>query len=339
MDKLENEVLISFIVPVYNVEKYIKRCVESIMLQSYPQIEIVVVNDGSTDDSGCIIDELSKRDQRIHVIHQKNAGVSSARNSGMKIAKGKYITFVDGDDYIEADYAQYFKTLLETTDTDMAIGLNNFNLDTPHQVKRDSIEVWGDTRVIELIYLGTINVAVWNKIYIKKIIDDNGLQFEPSIWYGEGMLFNIEYLQCVSKVTVGKRRVYHQIYNPNSAMRQFNLESNFCGLHSLEIQKSIWKKRTKEIEIAWDYHYRNFSESILCGLVSIDSVEEHRDVYNKCKANMRRNLLLPWKVDVPIGRKMRLTLFSIMPDIIAKRRKRKGIQAAELQKRLYEEES
>ena len=92
--------LISIIVPVYNVEQYVKCCVESIIQQTYKNLEIILVNDGSTDNSGYICDDLAKNDNRLRVIHQENKGLSAARNSGMSIAKGKYIGFVDSDDYI-----------------------------------------------------------------------------------------------------------------------------------------------------------------------------------------------------------------------------------------------
>ena len=89
---------VSVIVPVYNVEKYIKKCVESLINQEYRNFEIILINDGSVDNSGMIIDEMSLRDDRIKVIHQKNQGVSAARNVGISFSKGEYITFVDGDE-------------------------------------------------------------------------------------------------------------------------------------------------------------------------------------------------------------------------------------------------
>ncbi len=94
---------ISFIVPIYNVEKYIYQCVRSIMDQSYHNIEIILVNDGSPDKSGKIIDRLAKTDERIKVVHQKNAGVSAARNAGLAAAVGEYVLFIDGDDYVEKE--------------------------------------------------------------------------------------------------------------------------------------------------------------------------------------------------------------------------------------------
>ena len=107
-----NSQKITFIVPVYNVEKYIYRCVQSILKQSYSNIEVILVDDGSTDASGEIIDEMASEDVRIKVIHQKNSGVSTARNSGLMTASGEYILFIDGDDYIESDYASYFMGLI-----------------------------------------------------------------------------------------------------------------------------------------------------------------------------------------------------------------------------------
>lgn len=125
----------------------------------------------------------------------------------------------------------------------------------------------GAEECISDIYAGKIDVAVWNKIYKRELLEKNNVIFNSEIWYGEGMLFNIEVLQLVDNVGVGDRCIYHQTYNPESAMRKFNLESNFCGLRSLEIQKSKWKKRSSEIELQWMYHKYKFYQSILNGIV------------------------------------------------------------------------
>lgn len=98
--------LVSVIVPVYNVEKYIDKCVESLLNQDYKNIEVILVDDGTPDRSGDIIDRLKEEDHRIVVIHQENHGVSSARNAGMAVASGEYITFVDGDDWVDARIAK-----------------------------------------------------------------------------------------------------------------------------------------------------------------------------------------------------------------------------------------
>ena len=106
--------MISVIVPIYNVEKYLIKCIESIINQTYKDLEIILVDDGSTDSSGKICDEFATKDNRIKVIHKKNGGLSSARNIGLDICKGNYISFIDSDDYIELDmYEKMIKIIVK----------------------------------------------------------------------------------------------------------------------------------------------------------------------------------------------------------------------------------
>lgn len=327
------KVRLTFIVPVYNVEKYIQKCVQSIMDQSYCNIEVILVDDGSEDNSGMIIDRTAQIDNRIKVIHQNNAGVSTARNTGLEAASGEYILFIDGDDYIEKDYAEYFLKLIDNRDADMAISINHFTVASNRQILKDNISEWDSLSVMEAIYLDKINVAVWNKIYKKEIIDRYGLSFHTDIWFGEGMLFNIEYLQHTGNIIVGEQKVYHQVYNPNSAMRKFKLENFICGLHSLDIQKAVWLKNTDKLELAWEYHRRNFAKYILCGLVQTDGIKSHQTIYDECKKGMRRNIFLPWKVDIPFKQKIKLTLFSASPYFIALQGKYKLRKSKERQEK------
>ena len=236
--------IVSIIVPVYNVEKFIFKTVNSILNQDYKNIEIILVDDGSPDNSARIIDELAKKDNRIVCVHKENGGVSSARNAGLKIATGEYVTFIDGDDWVEPNYVSYLLNL----------------------VASDREYVVSDEKAIEWIYLGNIFVAVWNKIYSMPFLKKNNILFDEKIWYGEGMLFNIDCLQFVDSIAVGEKSVYHQISNPNSAMRKFNVDSNLCGIRSLEIQKAHWRKSNPAIVDAWNYHRRAFNLSIARGL-------------------------------------------------------------------------
>lgn len=118
---MENKDLISIIVPVYNVEKYLENCINSILNQTYNNIEIVLVDDGSTDNSGKICNDYLASDKRIKVIHKKNGGLSSARNAGIDNSNGKYITFIDSDDDIEKDYVEYLYNLIKKYNTEMSI--------------------------------------------------------------------------------------------------------------------------------------------------------------------------------------------------------------------------
>lgn len=115
------EELISIIVPIYNVEKYIHRCIDSIINQTYKNIEIILVDDGSSDNSGLICDEYAKKENRINVVHKENGGLGFARNSGLDVAKGKYVTFIDGDDYIGETHIVDMVSLIDRTGTDTCL--------------------------------------------------------------------------------------------------------------------------------------------------------------------------------------------------------------------------
>lgn len=241
---------VSVIVPVYNVEKYIRHCAESLLRQDYSNIEIILVDDGSPDGSGKIIDEIASNDQRVRVIHKTNGGVSSARNAGIEAASGEWILFVDGDDWVEPDYVSYFVDLVQSTNCQIGMNTRNYYIDSVG-TNSDEKQVVSAEKVIEWIYSGTVFMAVWNKIYNANVLKKGSISFSKEIWFGEGMLFNIDCLQYVDDVAIGNKMVYHQTFNPGSAMRSFNLASNYCGIASLWLQRSHWKKSNPQIEMEW----------------------------------------------------------------------------------------
>ncbi len=319
----ETNLLVSVIVPVYNVEPYVEKCVRSLMAQDHEELEIILVDDGSTDGSGAICDELALTDARIRVIHKENGGVSAARNSGLEVASGAYVVFVDGDDYVTPDYVSYLLQLVLESHCDIAMNENNFDNENMRQIARDNRRVVKAEAVIEWIYLEKIFVAVWNKIYKRSFLNDHSLRFRPEIWYGEGMLFNIECLQYTESVAIGSQKVYYQVFNPNSAMRKFNLESNFCGMRSMELQKSAWKKKTQRIELAWKYHYSRFANSIFSGLVRTHAENDHKDVFARCLKEIRRTAILPLLVNIPVKKKLHYLVYAAFPMQMARRGARK----------------
>ena len=315
--------LVSIIVPVYNVEKYIERCVKSLIAQEHNNIEIILIDDGTKDNSGKIIDSLAVTDSRIKVIHKTNGGVSSARNAGLKIAKGDYVVFVDGDDYVDSDYVSYFLKLAVENGCDIAMNLKNHTYKSSASNK-DKKCVIDALTAMEYIYTGKIFVAVWNKIYKASLLKEHNLKFDTDYWYGEGMLFNIACLQYVDKIAVGERMVYHQVFNPDSAMRSFNLKSNHCGMRSMEKQRSIWLKSNIAVEYAWKYHYRCFYATILYGLVQSDMVQDNLDEYKLCLKKLRIDLFIPMRANIGLKNKIiQLGLF-VCPVTMAKRSARRA---------------
>ena len=310
--------LISIIVPIYNVQEYIEQGIKSIINQTYENLEIILVDDGSKDNSSKIIDNFSKIDERIKVIHKQNGGVSSARNTGLSMATGKYIIFIDGDDYIENDYVEYFYNLINKGNFDMAFNSKCFNLYNKTRNNNLNYKIYNKYLLIEDIYTGIIGcgVAVWNKIYKKEFLDKYNIVFDEEIWYGEGMLFNINCLSKTKKIVVGENILYHQIFNPNSAMRNFNLKSNLCGIKSLEIQKNILNLKNKNILNAWNYHKRCFNYSIMKGILKSDTKQKYYKEYVQCKKNLRKNIDIIIKVRIPFKNKIKHILLAISPFLI-----------------------
>lgn len=306
--------LVSVIVPIYKVEPFIRKCVESVLAQTYSKLEIILVDDGSPDNCGKIIDEYKKNPQTV-IVHKKNGGVSSARNAGLALASGEYIMFVDGDDSVDSDYVAYFIELLQKTGCAMGVGVNYYyagkRLGRVHPDKvSDPLEI------IESIYLGKLGVAVWNKIYRRDVLEKHSIRFREDIWYGEGMLYNIQFLQFVDKVAVGYKCVYDFGENNNSATRLFNLDSVLCGLRSMILQRECWIKANCQVAMAWEYHFRRYAEHILQGIIASHSEEQYSALYNSCVHSLKRNLRIPLQVSISSAEKTRAICMAIDPILV-----------------------
>lgn len=311
--------LVSVIVPIYNVEKYISDCVQSIINQTYKNIEIILVNDGSLDGSLAIIRKFSNFDGRIRIIDRENGGVSSARNAGIDASKGTYIAFVDGDDYLDTTYISYFVNLIESFEGDMALSYNNYGEN--YQNINDKKKIISPTTAMKELYLNKINVAVWNKIYKKSIIDDNNLRFNEKFWFAEGMTFNIEYFQHSKKIATCYALLYHQVKNPDSAVRKFNLESWHCGLRAMEYQKKNWIFTDKKIKDAWDYHYRCYNGSIWGGLLKSNLDTKFPEEIKNCKNGFKLRLLPCLRTEIFLKQKIRCVIEYIYPEFLYNKQK------------------
>jgi len=166
---------ISIIVPVYNVEKYLKECIESILSQTYKNIEIILIDDGSTDNSGKICDEYLKKDSRVKVIHKENGGLSDARNTGIEIASGKYIGFVDSDDYIAKDMYDFLYQNIKRKNAEIS-GCNRFLVyENKIEIygKKECYEVMDSQRAIQMLCtIGYIGASAYTKLYEAKLFKD-----------------------------------------------------------------------------------------------------------------------------------------------------------------------
>ena len=211
--------MISVIVPIYNVEKYLKKCIDSILSSTYKNLEIILVDDGSTDSCPKICDEYKKIDTRIKVIHKTNGGLSDARNKGLDIATGDFISFIDSDDYIDSNlYDHVLKEFKKDSKIDIvAFGRYiEFESKTIISVPNDDNAVSGKQALINLASFKGFDMAVWDKIYKREIIGD--LRF-PFAKKNEDYFITYKLLDRAEKVKFIKAPFYHYVQRPNSISR------------------------------------------------------------------------------------------------------------------------
>ncbi len=166
--------LISVILPIYNVEAYLRRCIDSVIAQTYTNIEILLVDDGSPDGSPAICDEYAARDERIRVIHKENGGLSDARNAGIREARGRYVTVIDSDDYVTKDYVEVLYTAIQKAGCAIAIGSHEAIYDNgtvfDKSTGEDTVLTPQET-LRRILYDDGVDLSAWAKLYDKKLFD------------------------------------------------------------------------------------------------------------------------------------------------------------------------
>ena len=207
---------ISIIVPVYKVEEYLSKCIESIILQSYINWELLLIDDGSPDNSGKICDEYALKDSRIMVFHKENGGVSSARNLGLVNATGKYIMFVDSDDWISSECLQVCIDEIENDNLDaLQFGFISITDDTetPH-VKASTLPMNGE----QYIKANSFNVSVWGGIYKRKIVEDLQLRFPEELKLAEDQIFVLSFFKNARCIKYLDQGLYYYLQREDSAV-------------------------------------------------------------------------------------------------------------------------
>lgn len=211
---------VSIIVPVYNVEKYVKKCIKSLMNQTLKDIEIIVVDDGSTDNSISIVEELSKEDERIKIFHKTNGGLSDARNYGLKKAKGKYIAFLDSDDYVKSELYQKMYEKAKKEKSDMVEC--NFFWAYPKDANNSSLKKdIGEKYNNQIEMMEKARVVAWNKLYKKEIIDNVGVEFPKGLRY-EDIEFFYKLIPYIENVSFVKQPMIYYVQRKESIVNTQN---------------------------------------------------------------------------------------------------------------------
>lgn len=315
---MNNNPLISVIIPVYNTEKYLEACLNSIVNQTYRNLEIILIDDGSTDNSPNICDKFAETDSRIKVIHKKNEGVSKARNTGLLYATGDYFHFPDSDDYLEPDTYDYLLNLIDEHKCD-AVAFEHFvtypNNEITHKMDKSFYGLLDSVNAQKRLVTGCQFCC--NKLYKKELID--GIKFREDIFRGEDTLFAAQVLKNAASVWFDSRPLYHYVQSEESACRGEFRPSQFTVLMLYDAYKEIY---TQEYSPVWPY-FLLYMQEVLISLYYDIYFDVNSKEYGKQKKEFYDAICKHYgeiKSAKIISRKQKLKfiLFKISPSVFCK---------------------
>lgn len=276
---MENKKLISVIVPVYNVGQYLGKCLDSLLSQTYENLEILLIDDGSGDNSPALCDEYAAKDKRIRVIHKENGGLSSARNRGLDEATGDFIAFIDSDDYIKNDMYEYLMDGIEKYSADISICQRivvKGKSKTP--CDREKNEVYDTETAVRKLLSEDIMNAVWNKLYKREIVD--GIRFPEGRNY-ESTAVTFQYIARAKKVANLKKSKYYYIMRDGSIVHEKNIKnrSDWCLSH-IDRYNEMMKLYPK-------FRYQVLNDFYYVALKLADAVSTHQSEYDDFAERLR----------------------------------------------------
>ena len=241
----EDEIVISIIVPAYNVEKFLPICIDSIVAQTYSNFELIIVNDGSTDSSGEICNSFAKNDARIKVVHQENKGLVNARQSGLRIASGKYVLYIDGDDYVESNFCELLIMETYNFDADIVIGgyIRNYrgrmitvnNILPAGRYENNKMEkIWEKMIFTGDFFSHGISTYSWGKLFKRDILIPIQMSIPTNITIGEDAACVYPFIAKAKKLVITSASNYHYVQHQSSMLKSFtNVKSEIEKLSSL----------------------------------------------------------------------------------------------------------
>lgn len=281
---MEND-LISIIIPVYKVEKYLEKCIESVLKQTYTNLQIILVDDGSPDNCGKICDEYAKKDPRIEVIHKVNGGLSDARNVGIAKAKGKYIGFVDSDDYIKEDMYEILINLIKEYDADVSICNLYDVIDGKEYIRNNEngIQEYSRLEILKEVLLDkNIQSYAWNKLYKKELFDE--IKYPIGKKYEDiGTTFYV-FEKC-NKIVVTSEPEYYYLKRSDSLVNNVT-ESTILDYTDIIIQRYLYtQKNIEKLRKHNNYYLAKtlitaHNDIELLGSISEKMQEKYKELYN-----------------------------------------------------------
>ena len=320
--------MVSVLVAVYNVEDYLPRCLDSVLSQTYHDLEIILVDDGSTDSSGSICEEYAERDERVKVIHQANEGLSSARNTGLRAATGDYILMIDGDDALHPQMIEILYKLITSGDYDFSMcygeivyDINVLNIKYNELYDNDSLIELSPDICMKNMYIGSPWIhcfysVVWNKLYKKELIDNCYFKRLPSNDVLQDLNFNTRIYQQITKAILIPSNLYYYIQRSSSfqhlgiSLRIVNsISSHYICLNEIPIEKKQYR--------AWCM-MSLYRRMYLIRYRTRNTIYEKR-AYENC-SYVRKNTIREFlgNMYIPFVKKCKLLLFNYCPCLFSR---------------------
>lgn len=321
--------LISVIVPIYNVEKYLDKCIESIANQTYKNLEIILVDDGSPDNCPRMCDYWASRDERIKVIHKKNGGISSARNVGFEASTGEYISFIDSDDWVDENTFESALNMLETNDCDISVFslLTEFETVTKQNITDYDMHTCNQKEFYHLM-LNSDNICGYacNKLFKRELISN--LRFDESLFVCEDFLFCAEYVTKCKSAVYTSAKFYHYRQRLDSATRDYNYNPNkttsldsyerIMQIYSEYDNDDIYKLERNYLKMALNFKGRMKLSNVKDDDVSIRLERIISKYYSRIMKNPNNDIKV--KLNVAFTRLFPSILLRVKQLIISKKR-------------------
>lgn len=286
------ENLISIIIPVYNSEKYLSKCIDSIINQTYNNLEIILVDDGSTDASPIICDEYEKKDFRIKVIHKKNGGVSSARNIGLINSTGNYIGFIDADDYIEpVMYEKLLKVLKESNTLISMCGFSKIKDNKVIKIDNYNEKIISSEKLLKDIFNCTSMGTLWNKLFAKEIffdINNKQLFFNETIHYCEDVLMLETILSHNDNIAIYNQPLYNYIVSSSSICHGNINEKKLTCIKSMDLILNLCKLKFPNLLNIADNFCVNCKAGIFVELY-YSHISDKNIYFSSIKTNLKKH--------------------------------------------------
>ena len=308
MTKMETNIpKLSIVVPVFQAEKYLKKCIDSILYQAFSDFELLLINDGCTDKSGQICDEYAAKDKRIRVFHQENSGVSSARNLGIDRAIGEWICFVDSDDWIENEAFHEIINCLDNKNVDLVIwGIRVVNNNYSNELSLPLGGFFkGKEEVDELLVLSDLHGLLespCNKLYRNKLIKENKLAFDSDLSYLEDIRFNCYYIKHISSVFSICKSYYNYRKEYNRISLTSQLPKNLAGVieENIRLRRKIFSSYSGIYSKKYDFFLEKMRENV--HLTLILAMYGNKEIVSKKRKEAWRKLLYSVNIEVFKGK-------------------------------------